>query len=234
MMVQNGRIVCSTSSGVLAMVFAYFCLPLLIGGFLSPGQTPLLYYCAPLSLAGWVCWQSQLCRQDGEAFKLLPALGLTKPLCAWYYNIILAFAGIVVCGVVTFFWQQCLAGWGVEHCNPALPGQELIRQWRWKEPWFYGVLLALTVFAPVTEEIFFRKILFEFFQRYINRRFAGGMAVLVFGLMHISLPILPGLLILGGVLQYLYCRNFSLLPGVFLHMLNNVTAVALLAFAPDV
>ena len=235
MKAEEERGLFSASSGVWCMILAYFVLPMLLAGSLPEGWIPLLYLSAPLLLILWLLMQYGVCRRrGGSVADFLPALGLQKPLPAWRNWILLGLGGFAASVVMLLGWKILLAKLGMDFSKPVLPGQELIQQWRWEEPVFYVVVLAWVVLAPVTEEIFFRKVLFDFFQQYGTALFAGGMTVVVFSMMHASLVALPGLLVLAAVLQYLYCRSASLWPGIFLHMLNNVTAAALLVFAPDV
>ena len=88
-------------------------------------------------------------------------------------------------------------------------------------------LIALA--APVSEEIFFRGMLFGGLRRNMGRLPAAAVSALVFGALHATTGVtaVPPLIVFGFVLALLYERTGSLLPGMLGHAINNGLALAL-------
>jgi membrane protease YdiL (CAAX protease family) len=88
-----------------------------------------------------------------------------------------------------------------------------------------GVVLAgifVGVLAPVTEEIFFRGLLYRALRNRLNVPLAAGIAGVLFAAVHgLSFPLdtLPPRLVFGVIACLLYERTGSLLPGIALHCL---------------
>lgn len=90
-------------------------------------------------------------------------------------------------------------------------------------------ILLVAIAAPISEEIFFRGMMFGGMRRRIPMLVAAFLSAAVFGLLHAftGLSAVPPLIAFGFILAVLYERTGSIVPGVLLHMLNN--SVALLA-----
>ena len=88
-------------------------------------------------------------------------------------------------------------------------------------------LIALA--APVSEELFFRGMLFGGLRRSMGRMPAAAVSALVFGALHATTGVtaVPPLIVFGFVLALLYERTGSLLPGMLGHAINNALALAL-------
>lgn len=84
----------------------------------------------------------------------------------------------------------------------------------------FWTLLDLLVFAPVFEELLFRRVLLDRFRRY-----GEGLAILVssgcFSLMHMNLQQATIAFVLGALLAYVYLRSGNLWYCVFLHSATN-------------
>jgi membrane protease YdiL (CAAX protease family) len=103
-------------------------------------------------------------------------------------------------------------------------------------PAFIGLVTAVSVGAPVVEELFFRGLLL----RSLQRRMPDGLAIAVsaagFGLAHAStlpaagvLLVMVSLTALGVVLAVLAVRTGRLGPGIVAHAAFNLFTVAYLA-----
>jgi hypothetical protein len=83
------------------------------------------------------------------------------------------------------------------------------------------LLLAGSVAAPVTEEFFFRGLLY----RYLRARSGVWVGALVssalFALFHVVPALMPALFVFGLVQVWLVQRYDSLYPAILLHALNN-------------
>lgn len=77
------------------------------------------------------------------------------------------------------------------------------------------------IFAPITEELFFRGILL---QKYVIKgKIKSGVFVtsLIFGIVHFDLNI-PGRIVIGIILSILYLRTGSLYAAMLAHLINNL------------
>jgi CAAX protease family protein len=98
---------------------------------------------------------------------------------------------------------------------------------------FLLVWLAGSVLAPLSEEVFFRGLIFGSYYRVKGPLVAYTVSALVFALLHLNLPAIPPIFVLGLVLAWLYRRTGSLTPCVVAHGLNNGLAFLMLYLRPD-
>lgn len=85
------------------------------------------------------------------------------------------------------------------------------------------MLLLVLVFAPIMEEVIFRKLLIDRTLRYGEKKailFSG----LVFGLYHLIIPQMIFAIPLGMILAYVYIRTGNLWYAILLHFLNNLVS----------
>jgi membrane protease YdiL (CAAX protease family) len=89
-------------------------------------------------------------------------------------------------------------------------------------------ILLIVVAAPVSEEICFRGMLFGGLREKLPRIAAALLCGLIFGALHAltGITAVPPLIVFGFLLALLYERTGSILPGMLLHMLNNIVALA--------
>jgi membrane protease YdiL (CAAX protease family) len=89
-------------------------------------------------------------------------------------------------------------------------------------------VLLIVVAAPVTEEICFRGMLFGGLREKLPRIVAALICGLIFGALHAvtGISAVPPLVVFGFLLALLYERTGSIVPGMLLHMLNNIVALA--------
>ena len=88
-----------------------------------------------------------------------------------------------------------------------------------------GILII--VFAPVSEEMFFRGFVYGALRTRMGLWPAAAISAVVFGLPHVTsadLSIVPPLVIFGLLLAWLYEYTGSLGPPIALHMINNAIA----------
>jgi membrane protease YdiL (CAAX protease family) len=89
-------------------------------------------------------------------------------------------------------------------------------------------ILLIVVAAPVTEEICFRGMLFGGLREKLPRIVAALICGLIFGALHAitGITAVPPLIVFGFLLALLYERTGSIIPGMLLHILNNIVALA--------
>ena len=95
---------------------------------------------------------------------------------------------------------------------------------------FLGVLFAAGVLAPIAEELFFRGYVFGTYLRTRGPLVAYGLSSLLFASLHLNLPALLPILMLGVVFCWAYQRTGSIVPSMVAHALNNSAAFAILYF----
>jgi uncharacterized protein len=83
-------------------------------------------------------------------------------------------------------------------------------------------ILATTIAAPITEEIFFRGFLFKGFRQTYGWKTALILSALIFSIFHAQVATLIPMFLLGGLFAYLYHRTESVYPGIILHFIINV------------
>jgi membrane protease YdiL (CAAX protease family) len=89
-------------------------------------------------------------------------------------------------------------------------------------------ILLIVIAAPVTEEVCFRGMLFGGLREKLPRIAAALICGLIFGALHAitGISAVPPLIVFGFLLALLYEKTGSIVPGMLLHMLNNVVALA--------
>lgn len=106
-----------------------------------------------------------------------------------------------------------------------------------------GLVLAVALVAPVTEELMFRGLLPRVMRRWMNWTWAYVVAALVFSLFHLMgvsgenlaqsvALLLPQLFIVGLVLGWQARKRRRLGVAIFVHSGFNLVAVLALLFAP--
>lgn len=141
----------------------------------------------------------------------LEALGLrSAPLGR---SIGLVWLGLIAVAITNAVWLQGVLGKQPDSLGIKLRGPTLGLA-------VAGVFIALS--APVTEEIFFRGLLYRALRNRLNVPVAAVIGGVLFGLVHgLSYPLdtLPPRMVFGLIACLLYERTGSLLPGIALHCL---------------
>jgi membrane protease YdiL (CAAX protease family) len=97
------------------------------------------------------------------------------------------------------------------------------------DPWL--VVVAIVVFAPIAEELFFRGIVFNAWLRESGRRWAYIGSAALFAVIHLSLASLLPIFLLGLALAWVYQRTGNLLAPIVMHAtVNGISVAAALAF----
>jgi membrane protease YdiL (CAAX protease family) len=104
---------------------------------------------------------------------------------------------------------------------PVTPAEQAIAM---LEPWL--VVIAIVVFAPIAEELFFRGIVFNAWLREAGRAWAYIGSAALFALIHLSLVSLLPIFLLGLALAWAYQRTGSLLTPIVMHATVNGISVA--------
>lgn len=112
--------------------------------------------------------------------------------------------------------------------------QTQLRDYAWVRqaglPQFALIAAAGALLAPLAEEVFFRGIVFGAYLQAKGPLVAYLVSASVFALLHLNLPALPPILLLGMVLAWLYRATGSLTPGLVAHGINNSVAFSVLYF----
>lgn len=89
-------------------------------------------------------------------------------------------------------------------------------------------ILLIAIAAPISEEIFFRGMLFGGLRRRMPSLLAALVSAVVFGGLHAftGISAVPPLIAFGFILALLYEKTGSIVPGILLHALNNSVALA--------
>lgn len=89
-------------------------------------------------------------------------------------------------------------------------------------------IFLIAIAAPVSEEIFFRGMLYGGLRRRMPMVVAALVSAVVFGGLHAATGVstVPPLIAFGFILALLYERTGSIVPGILLHALNNSVALA--------
>lgn len=91
------------------------------------------------------------------------------------------------------------------------------------------IVLAITI-APLAEEFIFRFFLYGVLKRYLGRGPGLVLNALLFGAVHVHLPSLLPLFVLGGCFTLAYEYSGSILVAMTMHALFNFLSLSALAF----
>jgi len=91
------------------------------------------------------------------------------------------------------------------------------------------ILLAIAI-APFAEEFIFRFFLYGVFKRYLGRGPGLFLNALLFGAVHVHLPSLGPLFVLGACFTLAYEWSGSILVSMTMHALFNFLSLSALAF----
>jgi len=96
----------------------------------------------------------------------------------------------------------------------------------------FMVLLATIILAPISEECIMRGMIFQNLRKYFSVPAAIVIQAVIFGIFHMNwvqgLYVLP----VGLALGFVAAKSRSVLPCIFMHMLNNFMSVVL-AILPE-
>lgn len=97
------------------------------------------------------------------------------------------------------------------------------------KPWEFGmVLVAGAVVAPTVEEIYFRGFVFECYLEQKGPLQAYLFSAAIFAAIHMNVPALLPIFVMGLLLSLLYSRTGSIVPGIAAHAVNNAIVFILI------
>jgi len=101
------------------------------------------------------------------------------------------------------------------------------------ELWQFAVaVLVGAVGAPIAEELFFRGYVFSAYLGHKGPLTAYVVSSALFASLHLNREAFVPILILGGMLCWMYRTSGSLIPPITAHALNNAAALTIFYFAP--
>lgn len=160
-------------------------------------------------------------------------LGFTHVSLSWWaYAIFLTFAAAVVGGIAAVLVQLAL---GLPQSNEQL---KAIAPAGFS--WLAAIAMTLLggVAVPVAEELLFRAVIHRWASEKWGFWVGALLSSFLFGLAHISPPIIAFAFVMGLVIAYTYEQTKSLVPGLIIHIVNNSIKIifiyALLAFGVPV
>ena len=155
-----------------------------------------------------------------KALAALPAFPGRDPIRAIVAGLgwgVLAWIGSTI---VLFLVSELLARLG--RPPPVGPAEQAIAM---LDPWL--VVVAIVVFAPIAEELFFRGIVFNAWLREAGRIWAYVGSAALFAAIHLSLESLLPIFLLGLALAWVYQRTGTLLAPITMHATVNGISVAI-------
>jgi membrane protease YdiL (CAAX protease family) len=183
------------------------------------------------ALTAAVCCVALLCGVRATILKqyTIPwsSLGFARCERRFMGRALLLFLPITALGAAVARIGQGLAGRGEHDLVPALLSNGVAP--RPLNVFLIGIVLI--VVAPVTEEVFFRGVLFRSLRARMSFLPSATLSAAPCVLLHGAPLELPWLLAMGVVYAYLAERSRSLYPGIILHSLTNALAAAALIVA---
>lgn len=98
--------------------------------------------------------------------------------------------------------------------------------------YFWLAFLSATVFAGIFEEMLFRGFFQKVWETYFSPAWAIAVSAVLFAVVHLNPWWLFQILLLGILLGYIAFKSDSVIPTIFIHVLNNAIAVIFLKI-PD-
>ncbi|MBN1164065.1 MAG: CPBP family intramembrane metalloprotease [Candidatus Krumholzibacteriota bacterium] len=98
---------------------------------------------------------------------------------------------------------------------------------------FLYIFLGIVLVAPAAEELLFRGFIQRIFQRNMKGFPAVFLASFLFGAVHFSLTLIPGIMTLGLILGYLFYRTGNLSYSFISHALFNFVSLLRLHFTGE-
>ena len=136
--------------------------------------------------------------------------------------ILFAFALILLTGGVTWLWRFLLKLAGANYAEKQF-AMQLIGQCHGRQR--IQLFFSLCLFAPIMEELLFRRIIYGSLVRF-GAGFAWFGTALLFSTCHFFIAGLPGLFILALGFQFAYLKYRNLTAAILLHALVNAVSFA--------
>lgn len=95
-------------------------------------------------------------------------------------------------------------------------------------------MIVTAIFAPILEEIVFRKIIFGALYKRMNFFFAGTISALIFGLIHLEPIHLLIYASMGFVFAFLYVKTKRIIVPILVHMgMNSIVVLLQYSLTPE-
>lgn len=189
-------------------------LPVVLSILVQSALTLLALYVVVLRLRG-LSWRD---------------LGLVAPPSGWMVRaFLLAVLAVPAVGLVNLVVQSTL---GAPIENPQI---EALSPVALSFENFMVMLLLAGLLVPLVEELAFRGLLQGWIRERLGPAPAIVLSALIFALMHGIPMLIPALMLVGGLLAWLYERSGSLWPAIAMHASFNVimTTTLYLALTQD-
>lgn len=95
-------------------------------------------------------------------------------------------------------------------------------------PYFFMIVIA----APILEELFFRGLILDGFLKNYEPKYAILASAFLFALIHGNLPQGVGAFLSGILIGWVYWKTNSVLPGIFMHLINNLISFISVMLTP--
>jgi membrane protease YdiL (CAAX protease family) len=119
-------------------------------------------------------------------------------------------------------WKFCLVYFNIPHAEQ----QDLMALIKDASYFELSILFFLvSIVAPLSEEIFIRRFLYGAVEELAGMKIAILFTAIAFAIAHFYLLGLPGLLILGFALQFLYLSTSNLASPILFHCFLNTTSL---------
>ena len=93
--------------------------------------------------------------------------------------------------------------------------------------------IAVSFLAPIGEELLFRGVVFSYARNALKKKWAILFQAVLFGIYHLNLVQFVYALVIGYILGVLADRAGSIVPGIVLHVIINLSAYLVPAFFID-
>jgi len=91
--------------------------------------------------------------------------------------------------------------------------------------------LMVAFLIPISEELFFRGVLFKYFRQTRPFVFSAGVSAIIFAVLHITPPLIIFAFLLGLTSAYVYEKSGSLFSPIIVHAVNNNFIASILLMA---
>ena len=153
----------------------------------------------------------------------LRELGFVSPPAGWLTRaVLLALLSLPLVGAISWL-QQELTGQPFEN-----PQFQVIAPPSFAWANYLATLLVAAVIAPAVEEIAFRGILYRWLAERTRWPLAIAGSALVFAFLHGVPSLIPGILVLGAILAWVYQRTRSIWAPIVLHGTYNAAVTTAL------
>lgn len=98
---------------------------------------------------------------------------------------------------------------------------------------FMTTFMSLCVIVPLAEEIAFRGVIQRVFARHMNSIVAVTLSAFFFAAMHLNPPLLPGLVIFGLIVGFIFHRTGNLSYAILCHATLNTVALIKLSLVEN-